>query len=806
MKVILYVFEVYKDTITIRLSLGNARWFFTGIYASPVYTSRLELWHHINDLRRDITEPWLLMGDFNEIIRPSEQKGGNFSHTRAVPLLNVMNNCNLVDVNSTGGKCYANSTLIITLCSYVAVYPEKIMAISLLDSKQPGLSTLSTLILYIWPGGRKQGISSVASNSPTLNEEACRSLTKQITKEEVTQALNQMHPFKAPGPDGFQCIFFTQYWHIIGDDVVRLISTAFETGGFPPSLSETLIALIPKTDCPNNLKEFQPISLCNTVYKLITKIMVNRLRPFLTQIIGPYQGNFLPGRGTTDNDIILQEAIHTMRKSKRKKGDMVFKIDLEKAYDNVSWEFLHLCLIKNGFPPMSIKLIMFCVISSSLSIMWNGRRLPSFTPTRGLRQGGPLSPYLFVLWLKVNINKSKVFFSSTTRSGKISSIVASIGINRTLSLEKYLGFPMMHGRLRRRYFEFFEEKISKRLAIWQHNLLNKAGRMTLIKSVLNFIPNYYMQIAWLPQTTCDVIDRTTRNFIWKGSSDIGIHLVGWDKITKSKKLGGVGIRKARDANTSLLGKLVWNIHQNSDALWVKVIQHKYLKEENLLNLTNNKTGSVTWNAIRKALSALKEGFHFRLGNGNSSFWYSNWSGNGVIANQVMFVDIHDLEMRVRDVYTDGNWQFNLLYTNLPQEIKEKLNSTAINLNPFVNDCYTWKASWSWLWHVPAPEKIKFFIWTMLHNSLPTRETARNALCLDNEMYSDYENGEMECSWGNCMILNVDGSSIGNPGISGYGGLIRNADGAWIHGFFGNLGVTNILHAELMAIYKGLLLA
>jgi hypothetical protein len=234
--------------------------------------------------------------------------------------------------------------------------------------------------------------------------------------------------------------------------------------------------------------------------------------------------------------------------------------------------------------------------------------------------------------LKVNINKSKVFFSSTTRRGKISSIVSSTGINRTLSLEKYLGFPMMHGRLKRSDFEFLEENISKRLASWQHNLLNKAGRMTLVKSVLNSIPNYYRQIAWLPQTTCDFIDRTARNFLWKGTSDSGIHLVGWDKITKPKKLGGLGIRKARDANTSLLGKLVWNVHQNSDALWVKLIQHKYLKEEALLSSDNNKSGSVTWNAIRKALSALKEGFHFRLGNGNNSFWFTNWSGNGIIAN------------------------------------------------------------------------------------------------------------------------------------------------------------------------------
>jgi hypothetical protein len=128
--------------------------------------------------------------------------------------------------------------------------------------------------------------------------------------------------------------------------------------------------------------------------------MVNRLRSFFNQIVGPFQSSFLPGKGTTDNAIILQEAIHSMRKSKRKKGDIVFKIDLEKAYGNVSWEFLQFCLQRNGFPLITINLIMFCVSSSSLAILWNGRRLPSFTPTRGLRQGDPLSPYIFVLCME----------------------------------------------------------------------------------------------------------------------------------------------------------------------------------------------------------------------------------------------------------------------------------------------------------------------------------------------------------------------------------------------------------------------
>jgi hypothetical protein len=97
------IFEVYMDTITIRLSLGTDVWFLTGIYASPTYTSRIELWNHIIELRRDIVDPWLLMGDFNDIILPSEQKGGTFSHSQAGALLNVYDKCNLMDIKTTGG-------------------------------------------------------------------------------------------------------------------------------------------------------------------------------------------------------------------------------------------------------------------------------------------------------------------------------------------------------------------------------------------------------------------------------------------------------------------------------------------------------------------------------------------------------------------------------------------------------------------------------------------------------------------------------------------------------------------------------
>ena len=145
-----------------------------------------------------------------------------------------------------------------------------------------------------------------------------------------------MKPYKAPGPDGFQCIFFKQYWHIIGDDIFQMVHSAFQTGAFDPRISDTLIALIPNTEPPNTFKDFRLISLCNIIYKLITKVLVHRLRPILNAIIGPYQRSFMPGRGTTDNSIILQEIVHFMRRSKKKKGYVAFKLDLEKYFDNIN--------------------------------------------------------------------------------------------------------------------------------------------------------------------------------------------------------------------------------------------------------------------------------------------------------------------------------------------------------------------------------------------------------------------------------------------------------------------------------------
>ena len=221
---------------------------------------------------------------------------------------------------------------------------------------------------------------------PSLNEEACNNLTAPVTMEEVKTAVFHMNSFKALGPDGFQAFFFKEYWEIIGLDVWKMVKQAFSGVTLDPRMLETLLVLIPKVESPVSMKDFRPISLCNVVYKIITKVLVNRLRPHLAEIVGPLQGGFIPGRGTPDNIIIAQEVLHFMKKTKSKKGTLAFKIDLEKAYDRVDWRFLAHTLKSFGFPIPTLNLIMNCVTASSLSILWNGSRLNGFTPSRGLRQ------------------------------------------------------------------------------------------------------------------------------------------------------------------------------------------------------------------------------------------------------------------------------------------------------------------------------------------------------------------------------------------------------------------------------------
>lgn len=152
----------------------------------------------------------------------------------------------------------------------------------------------------------------------------------------------------------------------------------------------------------------QPIALCNVLVKTITKVVAKRLKTLMPKLVRPNQCSFITGRHASDNVIIAQEVLHTMRRKKRKGGCLVVQIDFKKAYHRMNWNFLKSVLISVGLEPQLEKLIMVFVESTSMSILWNGEVLDAFKPSWGLRQGDLLSPYLFLLCMEVLNQKIQV--------------------------------------------------------------------------------------------------------------------------------------------------------------------------------------------------------------------------------------------------------------------------------------------------------------------------------------------------------------------------------------------------------------
>ena len=167
------------------------------------------------------------------------------------------------------------------------------------------------------------------------------SLIRNFSKVEVEVALKQMAPLKAPGPDGMPPAFFQHYWDSIGDDVVKAVVSCLNSNSIEPGLNHTFITLIPKVKCPEFVTEFRPIALCNILYKLVSKVLANRLKKILPHVISDSQSAFQSDKAISDNILVAFETLHNMkRKRSGKMGHMTLKLDMSKAYDRLKWVFL----------------------------------------------------------------------------------------------------------------------------------------------------------------------------------------------------------------------------------------------------------------------------------------------------------------------------------------------------------------------------------------------------------------------------------------------------------------------------------
>ena len=417
---------------------------------------------------------------------------------------------------------------------------------------------------------------------PIIDDEELQYIQGNVDDDEIKRTIFGMHPLKAPGLDGLLAIFYKTQWDTVGSSLCCLVKDVFQHKRLPGDLNATLLALIPKSENPSSLKLCCLISLCNVAYKTITKIIANQFQSILPHLIGPHQTSFVPGRHITENIVIAQEVIHSMRKKTGAKGFMAIKVDLEKAYDRLNWEFINDTLCEAQIPPDLIQIIMACITLVKMLVLWNGEVTDEFLPSCGIRQGDPLSHYIFVLCIerlshrihnavttgkwkpirlarngiplshlffadyllllaeasieqarilsaildaycysseaKVNINKTMLYFSNNVGAIDVARISGIFGYSVTHDLGKYLGVPLHHTRVTNNMFQDIIDKVEKWLFGWNASSLSLVGRITLAQSVLQAIPIYVMQTVSLPTGIREKIDRACMRFIWSVSS------------------------------------------------------------------------------------------------------------------------------------------------------------------------------------------------------------------------------------------------------------------------------------------------
>ncbi|PKU63676.1 Putative ribonuclease H protein [Dendrobium catenatum] len=558
-----------------------------------------------------------------------------------------------------------------------------------------------------------------------IPSELVPSLTLPFTDVEIKRTFFSGKTKASPGPDGFTYDFYKKSWVLLGPKICKAVRSFFITGFMPRATKATAITLIPKNQHASHIADYRPISLCNVFYKVVAKLIANRLKLVLPFIIQDNQAGFIAKRSSSDN---IHLAADLLREFKDGSNSFCAKLDIKKAFDSLSRDFLLHRMKLIGFPDIFIKWIKGCIEDVFFSICINGSLEGFFPSTSGLRQGCPLSPLLFCIAmdalstslapsrfmgiscnglvinhlmyaddllvfgkadednvrslkeilhlfgqasnLNINPNKSSIMFSRDATS--TSFLADLLGIHQAATSLTYLGLPISIKRLSYSHFLPLMNRITCLFEGWKIKFLSFAGRLQFLKFTIDNTIAYWIRGSIIPKACRVFISKICAKFLLHGNiNERKLHLIAWKNITKPKTCGGLGILSFEAYYFAVACTFIWNWYHNSSLAtsWFKAKYESPFKPP-------NSASSKFWKEICMVAYKIKSKISFSIDrNCNFSFLWDPWL-NGYLLGEVF----NDTRLSFKEVSTftiSGSW---VLPSYMPPVISDLIGSIAIGWN------------------------------------------------------------------------------------------------------------------------------